>query len=63
LLAAESSSFAAMVLPDKPLDALLGESLGAQKAAALLDTICKGTRYTRSYLLRYRPDLSYVPAR
>ncbi len=63
MLAAASASFAAMALPDKPLDALLAEPVGALKAATPLDTIRKGTRYTRSYLLRFRADLSYMQAK
>jgi hypothetical protein len=62
VLAVDRASFAAMAPPDKPLDAMLAETLGAQKAAALLDAVRKGTRFTRSYLLRWRADLSYMPA-
>jgi hypothetical protein len=63
VLAVDRASWADMEPAGKSLDAALAEKLGAQKAITLLTTIRESTRYTRSYLLRYRADLSYVPAK
>jgi hypothetical protein len=63
VLAVDRASWADMEPPAKPLDAALAEKLGSQKAVSLLTTLRENTRYTRSYLLRYRADLSYVPAK
>jgi hypothetical protein len=63
VLAVDRASWADMEPAGKPLDAALAEKVGAQKAVALLATIREATRYTRSYLLRYRADLSYTPAK
>jgi hypothetical protein len=63
VLAVDRASWADMEPAGKSLDVALAEKLGAQKAITLLTTIRESTRYTRSYLLRYRADLSYVPAK
>jgi hypothetical protein len=60
VLAIDRNSFAEMEPPAKSLDQALAEAVGPQKAVALMSEIRGGTRFTRSYLLRYRPDLSYA---
>jgi hypothetical protein len=45
---------------DKTLDAMMEEALGKVQGPAVLSTLRKAVRYTRSETLRYRPDLSYV---
>ena len=63
VLAVDRKSWADMEGPAKSLDQALADAVGAQKAVALLTAIRESTRFTRSYMLRYRPDLSYVPAK
>jgi hypothetical protein len=63
VLAVDRASWADMEPPGKSLDAALAEKLGSQKAVSLLTTLRETTRSTRSYLLRYRSDLSYMPAK
>lgn len=63
VLAVDRNSWADMEAPAKSLDQTLAEAVGPQKAVALLNAIREGTRFTRSYMLRYRSDLSYVPAK
>ncbi len=53
-------SWAEMAGPAKPLDDALAEALGPQKAVEALAAIRRATRYTRSYMIAYRPDLSYI---
>jgi len=63
VLAVDRDSWADMEPPAKSLDQFLADAVGPQKAVALLNAIRTNTRYTRSYMLRYRSDLSYVPAK
>ena len=63
VLAVDRASWADMEPAGKSLDAALAEKVGAQKAVTLFTAIREATRFTRSYLLRYRADLSYVPAK
>jgi hypothetical protein len=63
VLAVDRNSWADMEPRAKSLDQTLADVLGPQKAVALLNAIRANTRYTRSYMLRYRSDLSYVPAK
>jgi hypothetical protein len=56
----DRNSWAEMEGPPKSLEDVLAEVLGPQKAISLLSAIRESTRYTRSYMLSYRPDLSYV---
>lgn len=63
VLAVDRASWADMEPAGKSLDAALAEKVGAQKAVTLFTAIREATRFTRSYLLRYRADLSYIPAR
>ena len=60
VVAVDRNSWAEMTGPAKSLDDALAEGLGAQKAAEVLAAIRQTTRYTRSYMIAYRPDLSYV---
>ena len=62
VLVSGRNSWAEFQPPDKPLDAMVEEALGKPQGAAVLSGLRKAVRYTRSEALRYRPDLSYLPA-
>jgi hypothetical protein len=62
VLVVARSSWADFEPGPKALDEALAEVYGPQKATALMDAVNANTRYTYSALIRYRPDLSYVPA-
>ncbi len=61
VLVAARASWADFQPPDKTLDAMMEEAFGKAPGAAALASLRKAIRYTRSEILRYRPDLSYVP--
>lgn len=46
----------------KPFDEMLQEAFGKQEAKMLLDRLVKTLRAERSEILRFREDLSYIPA-
>jgi len=60
VLAVNRNSFADMEPPARSLDQALTEAVGPNKAVALQEMVRSATRFTRSYLLRYRPDISYM---
>ncbi len=60
VLEVDRNSWAEMEGPATSLEQALSEAVGAQKAMGLLSTIRQTTRSTRSYMLRYRADLSYI---
>jgi hypothetical protein len=62
VLVVARSSWADFEPGPKTLDEALAEVYGPQKAMAVLGAVRDNTRYTYSELLRYRPDLSYIPA-
>ncbi|MFI5166111.1 MAG: hypothetical protein ACHQQS_05800 [Thermoanaerobaculales bacterium] len=62
VLVTARSSWADIQPSERTLAQALAEVYGPEKASALLDTVRKNTDHTFSELLRYRPDLSYVPA-
>ncbi len=49
--------------PDKTLDAMVEEAFGKEEAGKILSSVRKSIRYTVSSTSRYRPDLSYMPAK
>src|SRR6266571_8695544 len=55
-------SYAEMQGPDKPLLTMLEEVYGKDDAAATFNMITKNTRFVRSEFIKYRPELSYIPA-
>ena len=61
VLVQERKNFAAMQAQDKSLDAMMKEAFG-DEGTAVLKTLRNSYRSNYSQLLRYRPDLSYVPA-
>lgn len=61
VLVAARASWADFQPPEKTLDAMMEEAYGKAPAAAALASLRKAIRYTRSEILRYRPDLSYMP--
>lgn len=63
VLIADRKSYADFKPPDKPLPEMLADVYGKQEADALLDSFRKGVDHTYTETLRYRPDLSYVPAK
>jgi len=63
VLAIDRSSWADMEGQAVTLDKVIADAVGAHKAVALFKTIRDTTRSTRSYMLKYRPDLSYMPAK
>ncbi len=62
VLVAARASWAEMAPPAKSLAETLAGVLGPQKAVAVIHAVMGNTSRTYSELLRYRPDLSYVPA-
>ena len=60
VLAVDRDNWASMAMPGKSFDDMLVDAVGAQKAVSILTAIRQSTRYTRSYMLRYRPDISYI---
>jgi len=63
LLAVDRNAWAELAGGGKSLDQILVETVGAQRAVAIQAALRDSTRSTTSYMLRYRPDLSYVPAK
>jgi hypothetical protein len=56
------NKWADMNPPDRPLVAAVEEALGRREAETLLRTFLEAVEGERREILRYRPDLSYVPA-
>src|SRR5262249_39421430 len=55
-------SWEAFAPNEKTLDAMMEEAYGKEQGAAILASGRKAIRSTRTETLKYRPDLSYVPA-
>jgi hypothetical protein len=62
VLATSRASWADMEPSAKTLAQTLAEVYGPQKAVAVIQAVVGNTSHTYSELLRYRPDLSYIPA-
>lgn len=62
VLVSERQSWADFQPLDKTLEAMMTEAYGADQGAAILSSLRKAIRSTRTEALQYRPDLSYVPA-
>jgi hypothetical protein len=62
VLVVARASWAEFEPQGKGLPAAFAEVYGPEKATALVNAVSDNTRYTYSELLRYRPDLSYIPA-
>jgi hypothetical protein len=60
VVAIDRNSWTEMAQPAKSLDQILAEALGPQRAISVLTAIRQATRFTRSYMLSYRADLSYI---
>lgn len=56
------SKWADMNPPARPFAAVLEEVLGRRETDALLESVVAAIESQRSEILRYRPDLSYLPA-
>jgi len=62
VLVTARASWAEMEPPAKTLAQAFTEAYGPQKAVALIDAVVGNTTHTYSEMIRYRPDLSYIPA-
>lgn len=54
--------FADMTPPEKPFPAMLEEALGRHDAAEVMETIMGAIESERTEILKFRSDLSYIPA-
>lgn len=54
--------FADMAPPEKPFPAMLEEAFGRHDAAEVMETIMGSIESERTEILRFRSDLSYIPA-
>ncbi|MGD1146488.1 MAG: hypothetical protein ABR961_00885 [Thermoanaerobaculaceae bacterium] len=63
VVATERNSWAEFAGPDKSMSKVLEEKLGARKATELIDEIREATTSFYSEILRFRPDLSYMPGK
>jgi hypothetical protein len=62
VLAAGRANWEAFAPNEKTLDAMMEEAYGKEQGAAILASARKATRSSRTETVKYRPDLSYVPA-
>ena len=62
VLVTARASWAELEPPAKTLTQALTEVYGPQKAVAVVHAVVSNTSHTYSELIRYRPDLSYIPA-
>ncbi len=62
VLVNERRNWADFQPPEKSLDAMVKEVMGEAEGAAMLESLRKQVRYTNTSTLRYRAELSYVPA-
>jgi hypothetical protein len=62
VLVTARASWAEMEPATKTLSQALAEVYGPQKSVAVIQAVVGNTSHTYSELIRYRPDLSYIPA-
>ena len=62
VLALPLKGFADMAPLDPPFPAMLEKALGQYEAQEVMKSVDRCTKSVRSEIVRYRPDLSYVPA-
>lgn len=62
VLSVGRKDWASFAPPEKSLSDMLASVYGAEQGTAMLQDLRKHIRYTRTYVSRYRADLSYVPA-
>ena len=62
VLVTARNSFADFEPPEKGLEAVLTEAYGAPKAVALMKEVLSNTERVYTEIIRYRPDIGYVPA-
>jgi hypothetical protein len=62
VLAFAMKGFADLAPQDPPFPAMLEKVMGAYDAQEVLKAIDRSVKSARSEIVRYRPDLSYVPA-
>ena len=63
VLVGDRATFAAFQPNDKTLDAMMEEAYGKEQGAAILASGRKAIRTTTVTMAKYRPDLSYIPAK
>ncbi len=61
VLVQDRATFADMQGPAKSLDDMMGEAFGKEEGAAILSKLRNAYHHTESSMVKYRPDLSYVP--
>ena len=62
-LVQERNSWAEFEPGPKPLDQLLVDAFGKDEAASLMKSIQSSYWHNQSYILQYRPDMSYRPGK
>lgn len=62
VLSADRANWAAFQANDKTLDAMMEEAYGKEPGAAILASLRKAVHSVSSRTVKYRADLSYVPA-
>jgi hypothetical protein len=60
VLVIDHDNWADMGGTGKSADQMLVDAVGATKAVSILTAIRESTRFTRSYMMKYRPDISYI---
>lgn len=63
VLAMGRANWAAFAPNEKTLDQMMEEAYGKEQGAAILATLRKSYHSARTETLKYRPDLSYLPAK
>jgi len=61
-LSADRANWAAFQANEKTLDAMMEEAYGKEPGAAILASLRKAVHSVSSRTIKYRADLSYVPA-
>ena len=63
VLSADRADFAAFQPNEKTLDVMMEEAYGKEQGAATLAALRRSVRTVNTETIRYRPDLSYLPAK
>lgn len=62
VLAIEHANYADFEEPEKPFDKMLAEAMGKPAATELMKHLDDITDSTEAQIIKFRPDLSYIPA-
>ena len=63
VLSGDRANWAAFQANEKTLDVMMEEAYGKEQGAATLASLRKAVHTIATEIIRYRPDLSYVPAK